>query len=675
MSFKCYIGLLIFLLYLLYSGRANAQVQTEEIFIQLLESLNQDVEFEYDHSELLEQWTYFRKYPLNLNKANKEDLSKLFFLSELQINAILKHRDDNGLFLDILELQTIRELDIPSIRLIGSFVKIEPSNTLSLNNAAELLRKSEQELILRFGTNLDQLTMVDPSESEYPGSSLRMLVRYRYNYRNRLFASLNMEKDAGEQFLGGRNSRGFDFYSGNVYLKNTGIFKKLLLGDYSLQFGQGLAMWTGSGFGKGAVLNSIARQDHGLKPYSSINEALFLRGVAASIALNKVLFTPFVSFRKHDASVSDNGNEIRGIILSGLHRTEAEIGNKNRLSSLLFGANARLSLKKFNLGTTVFHTKYNIPFAPGQHMYQQNDFVGNRLINGSVYYSYTFRNTYFFGELAKSDQSGTAMINGLMSSLSTGVSLVLLQRNYAKNYHSFFNRALSESSEAFNERGFLAGVDLKFNPGWEFFASSDFFRFPWLKFRVDGPSKGYENLARLTYKPNKRFRLIAQLKQQIKQENPDLSLNSSGLENVKKDNYRVEINYKLDERFTLRNRIELVTYQKMPASREYGFLTYQDIIYDPMSSRLSAHIRFGIFDTDSFNSRIYTYENDVLYSYSVPAFQGSGLRFYINTRYTFSEKFDIWLRYAHKSFRDELNAGYNSLINQSDIRLQIRYQF
>ena len=675
MSFKACFRILISLPFCLYFSKINAQGQTEEIFIQLLESLNQEVELEYDHSELLEQWNYFRKYPLNLNKAGREDLGKLFFLSELQINAILKHREDNGLFLDILELQTIQELDIPSVRLIASFVKIELPNSLSLSNAGELLKKSEQELILRFGTNLDQLTMVDQSERKYPGSSLRMLARYRYNYRNRLYASLNMEKDAGEQFFAGGNSAGFDFYSGNVYLKDAGIFKKLLLGDYSLQFGQGLAMWTGSGFGKGAVLNSIARQGHGLKPHSSINEVLFLRGVAASIALNKVLFTPFISFRKHDASVSDNGNEIRSVILSGLHRTEAEIENKSRLSSFLFGANARLSLKKFNMGATVFHTKYNIPFAPGLHMYQQNDFVGNRLINGSVYYSYTFRNTYFFGELAHSFQSGTAIINGLMSSLSTGVSLVLLQRNYAKNYHSFFNQTFSESSEAFNERGFLAGVDLKLDPGWEFFAFTDFFRFPWPKFRVDGPSKGYENFARLTYKPDKRFRLIAQLKQQIKQENPDLSLNSSGLENVRKDNYRVEISYQLNNRFTLRNRMELVTYQKMSVNREYGFLTYQDIIYDPMGSRLSAHVRFGIFDTESFNSRIYTYENDVLYSYSVPAFQGSGLRFYVNTRYTFSERFDIWLRYAHKSFRDELNTGYNNPINQSDIRLQIRYQF
>lgn len=654
----------------------NAQIQTEEIFVQLLESLNQDEGIEYDHSELLEQWNYFRKYPLDLNKAGKEDLTKLFFLSELQISAILKHREDNGLFADILELQSIPELDIPVIRLIGSFTKVDLPYALPLNSAAELFKNSGQELILRLGTNLDKLIMSDQSGSEYPGSPMRILVRYRYNYLNKLYASVNMEKDAGEQFLGNRNAKGFDFYSGNVFLKDAGIFKKLVLGDFSLQFGQGLALWTGSGFGKGAVLNTISKPDYGLKPYSSVNEALFLRGIAGTIALKKVLFTPFISFRKYDASVSETGNEIRSIILSGLHRTETELENRNRLSSFLFGTNTRLSLKNFSLGLTAFHTRFSIPFGPGQRLYQQHDFVGNRLINGSMYYSYTFRNTYFFGEFAHSYRSGTAMINGLMSSLSAGVSILLLQRNYSKNYHSFFNQALSESSGASNERGFLAGAELKFNPDWEFFVYTDIFRFPWMKFRVDAPSGGYENLARLTYKPNKKIRFIAQLKQQTKQENPDYLLNSPGLDEVSKRNCRLEISYKINENFTFRNRAELVSYQKGSANSEYGFLVYQDVVYNPMSSALSANIRFGIFDTESFNSRIYAYENDVLYAYSVPAFQGSGLRFYVNTRYALSEKLDVWLSYSNKSYRDnKINPGYDNPINQSDIRLQIRYQF
>lgn len=268
------------------------------------------------------------------------------------------------------------------------------------------------------------------------------------------------------------------------------------------------------------------------------------------------------------------------------------------------------------------------------------------------------------------------MINGLMSSISAGVSIVLLQRNYSKNYHSFFSQALSESSGAFNERGFLAGAELKFNPDWEFFVYTDIFRFPWMKFRVDAPSGGYENLARLTFKPNKKLKLIAQLKQQIKQENPDYSLNSPGLEEVSKRNFRLEVSYKINESFIFRNRAELVDYQKGTANSEYGFLAYQDIVYNPMSSALSANARFGIFDTESFNSRIYAYENDVLYAYSVPAFQGSGLRFYVNTRYTFSKKLDLWLSYSNKNYHDnKINAGYDKPVNQSDIRLQIRYQF
>ncbi|WP_276361160.1 helix-hairpin-helix domain-containing protein [Daejeonella sp. H1SJ63] len=676
MNFKHHTGILIFLLLLLNVNRTNAQVPAEELFIQLIESFNPDIQDAYDQTELLEQWNHYRKHPLNLNTADSDELRQLFFLSEIQINAILKHRKENGLFLDILELQAIRELDIPAIRLIGFFSMIREPYNLSVSNAAELFQRSEQELILRFGMNSDQLNAAGQSESEYSGSSLRMLVRYRYNYQNKLYASLNMEKDAGEQFFNGRKPGGFDFYSGNIFLKNAGVFKKFLIGDYSLQFGQGLAMWTGSGFGKGVVLNTVARQDHGLKPYSSVNEVLFLRGLAGSIAFNKILFTPFMSFRKYDASISDSGTEINSLVLTGLHRTSAELANQNRLNSFIIGANVGLSQKHFHLGLTAYRTKFNLPFGKGKYLYDQYSFTGNHLINSSLYYSYTFRNTYFFGELANSYSSGTALINGMMSSLSSGVSLLLLQRNYSRNYHSFFNQALSESSEAVNERGFLAGLELKFNPGWEFFSYTDLFRFPWLKFRVDGPSKGYENLFRLTYKPNKKFKLLAQVKQQLKQENPDLFLNSAGLENVYRYNYRLELSYRINDKFTLRNRAEFVKYHKIPYNPEYGFLNYQDIIYDPMSSRFSANLRFGIFDTEGFNSRIYAYENDVLYSYSVPAYQGSGLRFYVNARYTLLRGIDVWLRYAHRSLHDnKFKVSENDSEKQSDLRIQLRYQF
>lgn len=281
--------------------------------------------------------------------------------------------------------------------------------------------------------------------------------------------------------------------------------------------------------------------------------------------------------------------------------------------------------------------------------------------------------------MAHSKNGGSASINGIMSSLSPRVSLVLMHRMYAKNYHSFFNQSVSEASNAVNESGFYSALSLKFDSKWDLFTYSDFFRFPWLKFRVNAPSSGYEIFAQINYTMNKKLKLSSRFKQQLRQENSDDIITGSGLENVDKQNYRIEISYSINDRFSLRNRAEMVRYQKGNSTYELGFLNYQDIIYKPLSSKLSGNIRFGIFDTESFNSRIYAYENDVLYSYSVPAYQGKGVRFYVNARYTLTRGFDLWLRYSLTSYYDQKTVGSgNDQIDgnkRSDVRLQMRYQF
>jgi len=230
-----------------------------------------------------------------------------------------------------------------------------------------------------------------------------------------------------------------------------------------------------------------------------------------------------------------------------------------------------------------------------------------------------------------------------------------------------------------NESGFYSALSLKFDSKWDLFTYSDFFRFPWLKFRVNAPSSGYEIFAQINYRMDKKLKLSSRFKQQVREENPENIIAGSGLETVDKQNYRIEISYSINDRFSLRNRVEMVRYQKGGSKYELGFLNYQDIIYKPLSSKISGNIRFGIFDTESFNSRIYAYENDVLYSYSVPAYQGKGIRFYFNARYTLIRDFDLWLRYSLTSYYDQNTVGSgDDQINgnkRSDIRLQIRYQF
>lgn len=79
----------------------------------------------------------------------------------------------------------------------------------------------------------------------------------------------------------------------------------------------------------------------------------------------------------------------------------------------------------------------------------------------------------------------------------------------------------------------------------------------------------------------------------------------------------------------------------------------QDILFHPLNSPIAIGIRYAVFDTDDYDTRIYAYENDVLFSYSIPALQGRGSRMYINLRYRFGRMLDVWLRYSVTNYLKE----------------------
>ncbi len=657
-----------------------AQPVTDPVIEQIIESIAENLTEEKDYSEITERLDFYSKNRLNLNTVTRDKLQDLLFMSPLQINNLLLHREESGLFLDLLEIQSIRGFDVPTARWLSHFVRIEPTDILTDLSPKDLLSKGNHDLMIRFGKVLEKQDGFLRSGSDapaYAGSNLRIFTRYRYNHSNKLSVSLNMEKDAGEAFFK-KKGRGFDFYSANVFLKGRRLIRKLVLGDYALQFGQGLTMWSGLGFGKGAGLTSLAKPEIGLRPYSSANEASFMRGVSATLQHRLIALTPFISYKDIDASRSESGLEINSLTISGLHRTSSERDNKDAISELVYGLNSQYERKALNLGLTVYKTQFSLAHAPGNSLYERYEFTGNSLVNLGAHYSYSYKNAYFFGELAHSFGSGSAVISGAIASLSKQVSFAVLYRNYARNYHSFFNQGISEATQAVNERGFYSGLVIKFNSKFELITYADFFRFPWLKFRVDAPSSGHELLAQLSYNMNKTFKISARFKQELKEENAEPQFNG-GLDHSGRQNARVELNYKLSNSFSLSNRAEVSIYHQTGSSPEYGFLNYQDIVYDPLNSRLSGNVRFAIFGTPGFNSRIYAFENDVLYGYSIPAYQGRGLRSYANIRYTVQKGIDIWLRYAllNYSGQETVGSGYDQIKGnkRSDLKIQLRFQF
>ncbi|MCJ0743496.1 helix-hairpin-helix domain-containing protein [Pedobacter montanisoli] len=676
--------LLIPLLVIFSEITAKAQTTEQDIIKELIENMAENLPEDYDFSELEERLLYYRSHPVNLNHTSVEELKTLLFLSPLQIHNLFEYMKRNGKLIDIYELQAIEGFDTETVQRLMLFVSLDQNTINDRITLYNVLKYTHNDLIIRYERVLEKSRGYEVLPgNRYLGTPDKYLFRYKYNYSNRISASLIFKKDAGEYLFNGPKQYPFDYLSTHVALFKIGKFKKIVLGDYSLQFGQALTLWSGFAFGKSPEISSMVKNGMGLKPYTSSNEYAFLRGASATINLFKNIdLTPFISYRYLDATVTENSDGLKTISTinqTGLHRTSSEIKNKNSTSQLIYGGVVQYQLKNLNVGAIAYQTHFNNTFIPGTGLYRNFNFTGKDLTNLGTYYDFTYKNIYLFGEIGRSIHNGTAFINGLLVSLSSTVSAVALYRNYPENYHNFFNQALSETSEAVNEKGLYTGLKINPSKSWSFSVYTDYFRFPWLKFRVDAPSDGYELLAQANYTPRKSIKTVFRFKMKNKQLNTDKSVPFNYLEDVRTENYRTEIKWKFNKSWGFQNRLEMVRYKKGTANTEYGYLFYQDIEYSPLSSNLSANLRVAYFNTASYNSRIYAYEDDVLYHFTFTPYNGKGIRTYANLKYRLAKQLDMWARYALFNYNNVETVGsYLDEVpgnKKSDIRLQLRYQF
>ncbi|MBC7615199.1 MAG: helix-hairpin-helix domain-containing protein [Pedobacter sp.] len=663
-----------FLLILLFFPCA-VSAQEDVLIKELLEGIVDDLPEDFDFSELSERLIFLKKHPINLNRTNPEELKSLFFLSPLQIANFFSYLSANNKLIDVLELQAIPGFDDKTIQKVLHFVRINEADLREKITFKNLMRIGENDLVIRYSRTLEeQKGFKYLSGSRYLGTPEKLMLRYKYNFSNRLTASIVMEKDAGEKLN--------PFIAVNLTINDMGKVKKLIIGDYSLQFGQGLTLWSGFGFGKGPDVTSMAKKDDGIKPYSSANEYSFFRGIGTKIFLSKSInLTSFWSSRKYDATVTiDNeGNEVISTLNeTGYHRTLSEINNKNKVSQNTYGAVLEYRENALNLGAIVYQSNYNKAFITDDPAYRLFNFTGKQLTNIGFHYNYTFKNIYFFGEIAKSLKGGTALMNGLLISLSNQVSAVVLHRSYEKTYHNFFNQAPAESGGS-NENGVYTGLNISPSKKWMLSLYADYFKFPWLKFRIDAPSQGYELLAQLSYTPSKTFKVNMRYKSELKQQNTDLDVPINYLDEVKKQTLRIDANWKLNKTISLQNRIEVSAYEKGDAKTELGYLIYQDFALSPVRAKLSANLRVSYFNTPSYNSRLYAYEDDILYNFTFGMYSGKGFRNYMNIKYKLLKNTDVWLRYALFYYKniavigsglDEINGN-----KKSEVKFQLRYQF
>lgn len=646
---------------------------------------------EIDLTTILDQLNYYYEHPLNLNFATYEELETLGFLNEFQIQNLLLHIQINGKLIVIYELQSLEYWDLSTIQMVLPFIKVDDKLDQVHVGLKEALKYGDFETFARFQTTIQNKngyanvpdTVKKQSNSYYWGNKDHYYSRIRYSYRTNFSVGITADKDPGEQFFKGSESKGFDFYSLHVFYKGGKYLRSIALGDYQIQIGQGLNVWSGYAFGKSSDVTNIKKSANPIRPYSSVDESRFMRGVAIDLGFKRFSLTSFASCKRIDAAISSDtsSNELESISslqVTGLHRTSSEIARKNGLLEKMMGTNLRYRTRNFQVGVASIYQGYDKIYSKEILPYNQFDFRGKEFSSLSGDYSWVLRNVNFFGEVARSSYSGFfSQVHGVLIALDSRVSMSILYRNYNRAYQTFYNNGFSEGSNTQNEDGIYLGWKIRLSNSLSLNSYIDFFSFPWLKYQVNKPSNGHEFLSQLNYRPSKMLEIYGRFREQLREKN---SRNSDGtvleLEDVVQRNYRFNLNYAITESITLKSRVEYVTIHRKSNLPEQGSVIMQDIQYKPKSIPFDISLRYVLFQTDSYDSRIYSFESNALYVYSIPAYYYQGSRAYCMIRYTFLRKFDIWVKYGTNIYnnRKSIGSGSEEIKGnvKSDVTIQIR---
>lgn len=644
--------------------------QTDTTYLNaedILEVLTEEASEETDNSELFDRFEYLINNPVDINKADITELLRIPLVDIYTANLILNHRSRFGSFYSVQELYAIKDLSkevinnlLPFITVTAKPFQISPEEPVRKDYVPSF---KNIQFSLRSRVINDLQNRKGFLDEKYTGTKLksynRLLIRHGNNYQ----LGVLTDKDPGEKSY-------TDFVSYHLFARDVGILNAFALGDYLLEFGQGLALWSQYAIAKSTdALYPAKKNARGVRPYTSSTEVNFLRGAASTIQFERISLTAFYSRNKFDASI----DTLTGLITSrpedGYHRTESELLRKNSATEELFGGVIMYKpFKALDIGFLGYNIKLSNPIEPSA-TFALN---GNEFRYYSFFYDAVYSGLNIFGEFAY-DQTSVASINGLQFSVTRNFSLITAFRNYPAIYKNYRGSGFGERAGATsNEVGFYTGFRWRIPFGILNFYY-DQFKYPYRTYTNVSPSDGDEILAELISKPFKN----TETKFRYKYENKDVTQTFNDLRQVTKrlrQAFRFEVTHTMSRNLRLRSRAEYNYFNINSISlKEDGYLFFQDVRYNP-NPDLVFYGRVIFFKTDSFNSAVYEYENDLTGVMTNLAMYGEGLRWYFMVRYKLLKMLTISFKYSetYKPKEKTLSSGNNIILNNLDNRISFQ---
>lgn len=598
--------------------------------------------------------------PVRINSSDETELSRLFFLTDFQVKALLDYVHASGRIVSFYEIANIPGFDQELVRMIIPFISLDEEKT----NHSDSIRL-RNSLISNFSV---RYPVSDPSA---PGSPWKILTRYRLT-AGRFSGGFTSEKDGGERLVTG-NPPLTDFLSANISWTGKGIFRKLIAGDFGARFGMGTNINTGLRTGLSLTQPGYLSGKDEVKPYTSTDENIFFRGIAAQFQIRRTGLSIFYSANRIDATIDTAENDTDRYVVtfyqSGLHNTVSSAGKKDAVSEYCHGVSLSSNFNNFNLGLLWTGSRFSLPLniinPDPENIY---DFKGIRNYTASAYYKAVLGKMVLYGEVSTNLDGKFAYIQGLVFRPADRLVMNLLYRNYQPGFTSFHGKGLFSSSAGDNVRGAFGNFTFEAARHLFLSAGCDLRYYPWLKYRCSAPSMAVSREIRIKYIPSDKITIETVYNYQLSALDQKETFGIEKQENFVSRVFKTVIRYSPNDNLTFGTRLD---YKVTQPDAGRGMLLMQDVHYRFRKIPVSVWFRYCIFKTDDWDSRLYTYENDLLYNFSIPALSGEGNRSYLMIAWKTGKFADIRIKYAYTGLVQDRIA----FTETKEIKIQARMWF
>ncbi len=562
--------------------------------------------------DLLDALLWYHSHPFDLNLVSSSELLSIPFVTEAEADAVIRFRTSEGGLRSPAQLRTIPGIGEIIFRDLSPFVRVVQRDG-----------SGGSKRIASFRSRLEERL---PFDDGAIGNPVHAYSRISASPVPGIEAGGLFERDAGEL---SRDA----FRSGYLWAPKLLPETDILIGDFSIEAGQGLVLWRGSGVSKsGWTVTGPRKAALGIIPHSSTDEIRFFRGVAASVQLtdgrDRLRGILFVSRRYLPGGLGDSG-EISSISESSAFTTATSAARKDavRVDSkggrLLYARGETL-----NVGVTFVSSRFGIKLRRGDPL----RFSGEKFEAAGLDFRISRYPFLLFGEWA-SGGNRSAFIAGTGIEVGSRFSALLVFRNYSAGYDNLYANGFGDNGDTRNELGAYAGIALQPLSWLSIHAYYDQFRHPGpgtlAKFPISGSEVMIDAIAAITPRVDVGARFTS------KSTGVSLSMQDERGRELREEGIRSQIRWRLgtsvrfEKGYEFKTRSEFTRVSVRPRGDERGYLIAGEFRARPLRF-FHVTSRLIFFATGSFESRLTSFESDLPGSFASTPLYGTGRRWVVS---------------------------------------------